>query len=802
MTTSERLRVLGIRHHGPGSARAVLRALSAFAPDVVLIEGPPEADALVEFVNDPDLVPPVALLAYAPEAPGRASFWPFASFSPEWQALRWAVARGVRARFCDLPAATVLALREAQTQLPRPSTDPEPGLFDEEPPADEEPAAGEDRTAEDVTASEVRDDPLALLARAAGYDDPERWWDDVMELRADGDPFDAITEAMAELRAGEQIRRRSAADELTEQRREAHMRKVLRAELKAGHRVAVVCGAWHAPALTGKLPTVAADNAVLRGMPKRKVKMTWVPWTHSRLAMASGYGAGVDSPGWYHHLFDVRAASDRSGSALPGDEDAAEPPVVARWLTEVARVLRHHDLPVSAAHVVEAVRLADTLAALRGRPLAGLAEVTDATLAVLCDGSRVALDLVTREAVVGERLGTVPESAPGVPLDADLRAIARSVRLAFSAEPKQLTLDLRRPTDLTRSRLLHRLLLLGVDWGEPRSVNTDGTFKEGWDVEWRPELSVRVIEAALWGTTVREAATAKLLDATGSLGEVTAGVEAALRSDLPDALPGLLRALDARAASDTDVAHLLDAFPALVRAQRYGDVRGTDTGRLAEVTEALLARICAGLPPVSGGLGPEAARALVERIDAIQSVLPLLDDPAADELWGSSLQALADRADVQGLLGGRLVRLLTDAGRFDASESAGRLSRALSANPGRRADAGSPAADQAHWIEGFLAGGALLLIHDDRVLALVDEWVRGLDGDDFLVALPLLRRTFGAFEPAERRNLASRTRRLGAATTSSGALPEQRDVGRAAAALAMVDAILGPVTTGAQGVSA
>ncbi|WP_425308029.1 DUF5682 family protein [Ammonicoccus fulvus] len=801
MTTSEQLRVLGIRHHGPGSARAVQRALRAFEPEVVLIEGPPEADALVDLVGDHELVPPVALLAYAPDAPGKASFWPFASFSPEWQALRWAAARGVRARFFDLPAATMLALRE-QALLPRASADPGPGLFDEEPQAGEEASADdpEDAPAEDI-ASEVRDDPLALLARAAGYDDPERWWDDVMELRAEGDPFDAINDAMAELRAGEQMRRRSAADELTEQRREAHMRKVLRAELRAGHRVAVVCGAWHAPALTGKLPTAAADNAVLRGMPKRKVKMTWVPWTHSRLAMASGYGAGVDSPGWYHHLFEA-AAADLPGPDGSGEDiDAVEPPVVARWLTDVARVLRHHDLPVSAAHVVEAVRLADALAALRGRPLAGLAEVTDATLAVLCDGSRIALDLVTREAVVGERLGTVPDSAPGVPLDADLRATARSVRLAFSAEPKELTLDLRRPTDLSRSRLLHRLLLLGVDWGDPRAVSTEGTFKEGWDIEWRPELSVRVIEAALWGTTVLEAATAKLLDATGSLGEVTSGVEAALRSDLPDALPGLLRALDARAASDTDVAHLLDAFPALVRAQRYGDVRGTDTGRLAEVTEALLARICAGLPPVSGGLGPEAARALVDRIDAVQAVLPLLDDPAAEDLWSSSLQALADRADVQGLLGGRLVRLLTDAGRFDAPESAGRLARALSAGPGRQADAGSAAADQAHWVEGFLAGGALLLIHDDRVLGLVDEWVRGLHDDDFLVVLPLLRRTFGAFEPAERRNLATRTRRLTGATSQPGAPPELGDAERAGAALAMVDLILGLATTETSGVT-
>ena len=103
--------LLGVRHHGPGSARAVRRVLSAYQPQVVLIEGPPEADALVGLAGDEDMRPPVALLAYpamsgrpttdTPRQGIRAAFWPFAEFSPEWQALRWAVSCGVPVRFID-----------------------------------------------------------------------------------------------------------------------------------------------------------------------------------------------------------------------------------------------------------------------------------------------------------------------------------------------------------------------------------------------------------------------------------------------------------------------------------------------------------------------------------------------------------------------------------------------------------------------------------------------------------------------------------------------------------------------------
>ena len=311
------IRIYGIRHHGPGSARSLLRALDDFAPDAILIEGPADADAMVSHVAG--LKPPVALLAWVTGEPSRAAFWPFATFSPEWQALDWAARNSRAASFIDLPSSLGLA------------------------------RSREERT--------VESDPLGLLAGAAVYDDPERWWEDLVEQR-DENVFDVIAEAMAAVRE-------NGDDDEETLLREAHMRKALRAAKRAHEKIAVVCGAYHVPALTAKVK-VADDNALLKQLPKVKTQLTWVPWSHGRLAAASGYGAGVRSPGWYHHLF---AAPDRP---------------VERWLTHVGAVLREHDLPTSSAHVIEGIRLADALAVLRGRAMPGLSEVQEATLAVLC----------------------------------------------------------------------------------------------------------------------------------------------------------------------------------------------------------------------------------------------------------------------------------------------------------------------------------------------------------------------------------------------------------------------------------
>ncbi|WP_442906565.1 DUF5682 family protein [Kineococcus sp. NBC_00420] len=748
--------VLGVRHHGPGSARAVRAALERLQPDVVLIEGPADADPVAILVADPGLVPPVALLAHVADTPGIAAFWPFAVFSPEWQALVWAREHAAPVRFCDLPSSVSLAQRDEDTAEVETVETPE-GAADaaragdtaetadtaEQEPAEQEP--GEDPQGVDHDPLGVRRDPLAALAAAGGYDDPERWWEDVVESRLNTPtPFSVLTEAMAELRAAAPAL--PARQQLVEERREAHMRQVLRGVLKDGaQRVAVVCGAWHAPALSGTLPSAASDARLLRGLPKRRTSVTWVPWTHSRLAHASGYGAGIASPGWYHHLFT-----------------AVDEPV-PRWLTKVAGVLRAEDLPVSSAHVIEAVRLADTLAILRGRPLAGLAEVTEATRAVLAEGDDAVLALITDRLVVGEAMGCVPDAAPTVPLAADLRASAKRLRLAQEPGERVLELDLRKDTDAARSRLLHRLSLLDIGWGVPTrsQVRSTGTFREAWRLAWVPELAVSVVEASLWGTTVAAAASAKAVaDASrASLPALTGLVERCLLADLPEALPAVVAAIDERAALDLDVAHLMAALPALVRAARYSDVRGTRASALTAVASSLLVRTCAALPSAVTSLDDAGAGALRADLDEVHAAVLLWEDGEAEDRWFNALAGLAARAEVHGLLTGRATRLLRDAARLSLTESAHRLQRALSV--------GTPAPAQAAWVEGFLGRDGLLLVHDTDLLALLDDWVCSLAQREFIEVLPLLRRTFGAYDRAERRSIGDAVTRRAAVTSSS-----------------------------------
>lgn len=785
MTTSPSSHILGIRHHGPGSARSVRGALEALAPDCILVEGPPDAEAVLSLVTHAEMKPPVALLIYDPEKPQRAVYYPFAPFSPEWQALEYGLARGVPTRFMDLPQSVLMGMRAeaeekaaseaaARASAPAPEKSEVEDLMDGE--SREEPGTT-DTLSEDAAPPDLNLtlDPLAHLARAAGYSDSERWWEHMVEHRHEGgDIFAAILEAMTALREAAVTSGLQRLDPLHEQRREAHMRQTIRAAQKEGFaRIAVVCGAWHAPALA-KMPTAKEDAALLKGLPKRKVAATWIPWTYSRLAFASGYGAGIESPGWYDFLWTL--------NGRPGGKVAAE------WLTRVARLLRGEDLDASSASIIEAVRLAETLAALRGRPLPGLPEMNEAAQTVLCFGETLPLNLIAQKLIVSERLGAVPEETPMVPLAQDLAREQKRLRLPPEAALRQLDLDLRKPNDLDRSRLLHRLNLLGVDWGELERERAaqKGTFHELWRVQWEPELAVALIDAGLWGNTIPGAAAAKVrhdADAATELPPLTTLLDATLLADLPEAAEHLMARLQAVAAVASDVGHLMGALPPLAGILRYGNVRQTDATMVAGVVNGLVARICIGLPGACGSLNDEAAEETFGRIIDCHAAIHRLQNEEHTTAWHAVLRVLVDSPNLHGLIAGRACRLLLEAQAFEAAEAARRLGLALSA-------ANAPMLAAA-WVDGFLRDSGLLLLHDGHLWGVLDGWVNSLTPDHFTTALPLLRRTFSTFAPAERRQMGTRAASGPGKSVAKPVVSAEFDEARADRALPLLAQLLG-----------
>jgi hypothetical protein len=517
------------------------------------------------------------------------------------------------------------------------------------------------------------------------------------------------------------------------------MRQTIRAAQREGfQRIAVVCGAWHSPVLS-HLDEPEADAEILRGLRQVKVEATWIPWTNSRLSYQNGYGAGITSPGWYSLLWE---SVDRRA---------------IRWVTNAAQLLRDQGLDASSASVIEAVRLGEALAAMGELPMPGMNELHEAIQTVLCNGAAEPMQLIRDKLEIGERMGEVPATTPIVPLQQDLATQVKHLRLKQSPETVTLPLDLRGDTDRARSQLLHRLRLLGIDWGEPLNTSSrvKSTFHENWRLKWEVDFAVALIERNIWGNTVESAAAGYArhrADEAKELPQLTVLLNQANLASLPGATEYLLARVESAAAVSADVRHLMDALPELAEVVRYGDVRGTKAERIVPVIETLFARILIGLPGACASLDDEAAAAMASSIENVQSAINTLDRSDMRAEWLTVLRQRAEVDSVHGLVRGRCCRLLLEQRALDEAEMQ-RLAR-LALSPVVPADQATA------WVEGVLRGGGQLLLQQDGLWRALDAWLIDLRPDVFVGLLPLLRRAFSSFEPSARREMGKKVARL------------------------------------------
>lgn len=710
--------IFGIRHHGPGSAKSLLKSLRELQPDIVLIEGPADATEMLPWLAHEDMEPPVALLVYRPDNPKRAGFFPFAVFSPEWQGIQYALRQNVPVRFMDLPQGYFLAT-ETKLAMPDGSV-------------------------------------METIAKAAGYKHYEQYWNALVEQRQDDDElFTGVFEMMIALRQEAaknyearktQLNQEERDGEGLAEAREAYMRQTIRAAQQQGFKsIAVICGAWHSPALRVETYDATADAKLIQSLPTTEVEAAWVPWSYSRLASWRGYGAGIQSPGWYHHLWE---SNNVEGGSIA-------------WLTNVSHLLRKEGFDTSSAHIIETVRLAESLAAIRGLSSPELAELSEATQTVMCFGDAVPMQLIQTKLIVGERFGTTPPDSPMVPLQRDLHGEQRRLKLRPELSKSTLTLDLRNEAHLGRSHLLHRLRLLNIPWGQVMPVRgKGGTYREIWNVQWMPEYTLRVIEANVWGNTVADAAQSyakELATQAKNLAALTQLLDSVILADLTEVLPDVMRRIEDEAASSHDIQHMIDALQPLVRVLRYGSVRQTDKTMLQHVVDSLITRICVGLPMTCTAMNNEAATEMLERVNAMQNVITTLQNKEHRENWQQVLKTLTDIPNVHGLLAGRSCRLLLESKVFTSKDTMQRLERAMFLSPisGRTIE---ELLQTAFWLEGFLKGSGLLLIHDEVLWRLIDSWVESVNGEQFVEVLPLLRRTFSSFNENIRQQLSERVK--------------------------------------------
>lgn len=720
------MNTFGVRHLSPGASFHLLKFLEKHKPKCILIEGPSDATSLIPHIANKDVKPPIAMLGYTTELPIETVLYPLASYSPEYQAICWGIRKKLDVRFIDLPSEIMLKLRQERSY---------------------EEASNETAVNYYAFHNELYNQ-LAALYNETDY---ESYWERNFEHNLNEDMFHQglgyQSEQIREL-VIEKEYKSVPYDFSYNLIRESYMKREIEKALTSykPEEIVIIVGAYHLAGIHSDLP--AMTDSELKKLPKATSQLTLMPYSYLRLSSRTGYGAGNKAPYYFELMW--QAMQNNSLHNLS-----------AVYLSKVAKELREKGDNASSASVIEAVRLANALTAMRGGTMPVLKDLHDATITCFGKGELSPIAEAINKVDIGTAIGNLPEGISQTPVQENMNQELKRLKIIQykSAVAQELTLDLRENLkvktketafiDLNRSTFLHRLKVLGIRFAEEQKNAQDkATWAEKWTLQWTPEVEIQIVEANLKGETIEIAAAfhlKELLNESGNITTVASVVRQACECQLTNLFENALSLLQQLLIDYESFTEITNAAHELAVLIQYGNLRQFDLEPLKPILQQLFLRASL-LVVEASACDDKASLNVIQAINTMEFISQQQYDLVDVKTWQKELLHLAKRDDLNARLSGVAFSILLEHNLASEDDCAKEVSRRLS--PGIPADLG------AGWFEGLSGRNRYALLSRVSLWKELDLYVQQLSDDEFLRSVVFLRRAFADFEPNQKNSIA------------------------------------------------
>lgn len=723
---NKKLNIFGVRHLSPGASYHLIRLLEEKRPKCILIEGPADAKDMLCELADKKVKPPVAFLAYTTKLPIETILYPFAGYSPEYQAICWGMKQKSEIRFIDIPCNVFLKIRQEQTkELP---IEKQQEFY------------------------RFHNNLYENLARQYGEHDYESYWERNFEHNLNKDAYSGrLNYQSAQIR--EIVIDREFADVPYDFSynliREAFMRREIKIALDDGFKpedIVILVGAYHISGLVSDLPPMSDED--FNSLPLTDTRSTLMPYSYHRLSSRTGYGAGNKAPFYFELMW--KHMQEDTLDVLP-----------ATYLSMVASELRSKGYNASSASVIEAVRLAGSLTSLYGGSLPVLKDLHDAVITCFGGGELSPVAEAVNLVDIGTAIGQLPEGVSQTPVQEDMNQELKKLKLTRykSAVAQDLSLDLRENLkvktkeaafiDLNRSTLLHRLQVLNIHFAQKQRVSQDSaTWAEKWTLRWTPETEIEIVEANLKGETLEMATAFELREQLENCNDISRSaliVRQACECNLSGVFDNAVSTLQSLLVDSNNFRDIVFAAHELSLLIQYGGLRLFNSEPLIPILQQLFLR--ASLLLTDASSCDEKASVEVAKAINIMDLISQEQYEIVDwSIWQQELHNLAWRDNLNSKLSGLAFSLLLEHNLVNEDDCSKEVSRRLS--PGIPADLG------AGWFEGLSGRNRYALLSGITLWKELDNYIRSLDEEEFLRSVVFLRRAFGEFESGQKNSIA------------------------------------------------
>ena len=726
-----------IRHHSPACAWHLKKAVAAYEPDCILIEGPENAQEQIRVLAHPETKAPVALYYFYKDSKGLLSedkedhrcYYPFLDSSPELVAMREAEALGIPARFIDLPYGEILI-----------GTAEDRGIRAER----EKPSYNDDYLLS-------RSAYLRRLCEKTGLRSFDELWEKYFEIGGlflETADFIRLVSVQCGLSRQHTPKEELEADGCL--LRERYMAQQIAEASGKYKRILVVTGGFHTYGLM-ELETLqpAAKPVKLHRLADRDQGVYPIAYSMEAADALNGYASGMQSPGFYQQVWDRLLKKETPEGAYEG--------AALHQLVSAGRQARKKKEPLSSYDIICALSMAKGLAALRGKQEPGLYELRDAALSSFVKGEySPSTDLPLRilsELNTGKQVGSLCRDADRPPLILDFEEQCRKFGLKIQAAGQQeVTLELfTKKKHLAMSRFFYQIEYLGTGLAR-RTRGADllnrkdkSRIREIWSYRFSGSVLAALVDVSMMGGTVAEASRTRLVRQF----QTSQSSQEAARLMAQGFLMGFLEE-QARMGmhirevlmEDGDFFSLTKGFShlrMLYELQELYEVQ--DSAELEELIRICFQKIVQLLPSMAQVKDEQ----LKECMEGCLSLYQITGRPGFVRYRPVLLEAferlLGQRGITPGLEGTVLGLLYGYESRYET--------RIRSAAAGYLQGTDEMQMKSAAFLRGLFYTARDFVFVQEHFLEMIDGLLEKLSGEAFMKLLPELRQAFGYFTPLE-----------------------------------------------------
>ncbi|WP_315674057.1 DUF5682 family protein [Clostridium sp. 19966] len=479
-----------VRHHSPACAFHLKKAIEAYAPEIILIEGPEGGNAVKAYIDDEETKAPICIYysysdskALIDDSKGKyMCYYPFLDFSPELVALREGRKRKITAEFIDLSYAEMLINSKK---------------------------AGEAKNNKNTYNDDYMMERSAFI-KALCEKESCRSYNELWEKLFEIDGINISTEKFIENMIVSCFLSRVGYDEqlLLEEgciARETYMAMNIRKAMKEYKRILVVTGGFHSAALMGLIKE--EKELKLHKIPEEDEGIYAMAYSFEESDQLNGYASGMPYPNFYQKVWDN----------LNCKVDKPYEKTVLDFIVRCGGAIRKKEGGLSTADEIEAFSMALGLKNIREKRECGVYELQDGIRSSFVKGeldlaSEVTLNQL-KKILTGRKIGSLCAGAEVPPIVKDFKKICEYYKLKPSTVKAEVALFIyKNKRQSEESNFFHRMKFLNTNFAilekGPDFANRKNTnlVRELWNYKWDSRVESSLIELSVYGGTVKEAA--------------------------------------------------------------------------------------------------------------------------------------------------------------------------------------------------------------------------------------------------------------------------------------------------------